>query len=167
MGPIIYLFDNGRTLRKICIILFLIVTGIGLSPIIDAQAKDNEESNARSGGLLEEITVTARRRQEALQEVPVAITAVSADAIRRLDIRSAIDLQRHVPSLSVIGSLGRNEEALTIRGLRPTGEFLGAGAGPSVVSYFAEAPTRSGGPGLYMDLENVQVLKGPQGTLLA
>ena len=162
---IIYLFDNGRTLQKICVILFLIVIGTGLPPIIDAQAKDNDESNARSGDLLEEITVTARRRQEALQEVPVAITAVSADAIRRLDIRSAIDLQRHVPSLSVIGSLGRNEEALTIRGLRPTGEFLGAGAGPSVVSYFAEAPTRSGGPGLYLDLENVQVLKGPQGTL--
>ena len=82
-----------------------------------------------------------------------------------MDIRSAIDLQRHVPSLSVIGTLGRNEEALTIRGLRQTGEFLGAGAGPAVVSYFAEAPTRSGGPGLYLDLENVQVLKGPQGTL--
>lgn len=162
---IIYLFDNGRTLRKICVILFLIVIGTGLPPKIDAQAKDNDESNARSGDLLEEITVTARRRQEALQEVPVAITAVSADAIRRLDIRSAIDLQRYVPSLSVIGSLGRNEEALTIRGLRQTGEFLGAGAGPAVVSYFAEAPTRSGGPGLYLDLENVQVLKGPQGTL--
>ena len=150
---------------KICVILFLIVTGFGLSPIMDTQAQDNDESNARNGGLLEEITVTARRRQEALQEVPVAITAVSADAIRRLDIRSAIDLQRYVPSLSVIGSLGRNEEALTIRGLRQTGEFLGAGAGPAVVSYFAEAPTRSGGPGLYLDLENVQVLKGPQGTL--
>lgn len=150
---------------KICVILFLIVTGFGLSPIMDTQAQDNDESNARNGGLLEEITVTARRRQEALQEVPVAITAVSAGAIRRLDIRSAIDLQRYVPSLSVIGSLGRNEEALTIRGLRQTGEFLGAGAGPAVVSYFTEAPTRSGGPGLYLDLENVQVLKGPQGTL--
>ena len=145
--------------------MIILATVAAWYPHTQAQAQDNEATEAAASGWLEEITVRARRRQEGLQNVPVAITALSAAAIRRADIRSAIDLQRHVPSLSVIGSLARNEEALTIRGLRATGEFLGAGAGPSVVSYFAEAPSRSGGPGLYLDLENVQVLKGPQGTL--
>ena len=160
-----YLSDCSHTIYKKGIILLLLVSGTGLSLVTETQAQNNDTPDEAAVGFLEEITVTARRRQEALQDVPVAITALSADAIRKSDIRSAIDLQRQVPSLSVIGSLGRNEEALTIRGLRPTGEFLGAGAGPSVVSYFAEAPSRSGGPGLYLDLENVQVLKGPQGTL--
>ena len=158
--------DNAGVFQNTGLFSFIILATVAVSyPQTRAQAQDNEATEASASGWLEEITVRARRRQEGLQNVPIAITALSAAAIRRADIRSAIDLQRHVPSLSVIGSLGRNEEALTIRGLRATGEFLGAGAGPSVVSYFAEAPSRSGGPGLYLDLENVQVLKGPQGTL--
>lgn len=157
---------NAGVLPKTGLFSFVILVTVAvLFPQTGAQAQDNEVSETAASGWLEEITVRARRRQEGLQNVPVAVTALSATAIRMADIRSAIDLQRHVPSLSVIGSLGRNEEALTIRGLRPTGEFLGAGAGPAVVSYFAEAPSRSGGPGLYLDLESVQVLKGPQGTL--
>ena len=132
---------------------------------IAAEAQESDEAEFGAVPSIEEIIVVARRREESLQKVPVAITALSSESIRRSDIRSAVDLQRQVPSLSVVGALGRNEEALTIRGLRQTGEFLGAGAGPAVVSYFAEAPVRSGGPGLYLDLRSVQVLKGPQGTL--
>ena len=157
--------NTGVFLKKGLFPFFILAAAAVLYPQTEVKAQDNEETEVAGSGWLEEITVRARRRQEGLQNVPIAISALSASAIRRADIRSAIDLQRHVPSLSVIGTLGRNEEALTIRGLRPTGEFLGAGAGPSVVSYFAEAPSRSGGPGLYLDLENVQVLKGPQGTL--
>ena len=158
--------DNTLVVLKRGLLSLFILPGVAvLYPLTEAHAQEDAVTEAAYTGWLEEITVRARRRQEDLQNVPIAITALSADTIRRSDIRSAIDLQRQVPSLSVIGTLGRNEEALTLRGLRPTGEFLGAGAGPSVVSYFAEAPSRSGGPGLYLDLENVQVLKGPQGTL--
>ena len=166
MSEFKYFQDNAGVFRKTGLFSSLILVAVAvLYPQTEAPAQDNEVTEAAASGWLEEITVRARRRQEDLQIVPVAVTALSASAILRADIRSAIDLQRYVPSLSVIGTLARNEEALTIRGLRQTGEFLGAGAGPSVVSYFAEAPGRSGGPGLYLDLENVQVLKGPQGTL--
>ena len=128
-----------------------------------AMAQDPEDPGQVSA-VLEEITVTARRQTESLQAVPIAITAVSNEDIRRFDIRSATDLQRIVPSLTATGRLGQNEESLTLRGQRATGEFIGAGAGPAVVSYFAEVPSASNGPGLYLDLANVQVLKGPQGT---
>ena len=146
-------------------IAYVLIAGIVLGLPIQGHVEQERQTGVSAGTLIEEVVVVARRREESLQKVPVAITALSTESIRRSDIRSAIDLQRQVPSLSVIGTLGRNEEALTIRGLRQTGEFLGAGAGPAVVSYFAEAPVRSGGPGLYLDLESVQVLKGPQGTL--
>lgn len=115
--------------------------------------------------VLEEVTVTARRVVENRQSVPISITAATEDDMRRFDIRSVTDLQRIVPSLTATGRLGQNEESLTLRGQRATGEFIGAGAGPAVVSYFAEVPSATTGPGLYLDLASVQVLKGPQGTL--
>ena len=127
-----------------------------------AEAQPNTAPTAE---VLEEVLVTARRETEDLQAVPIAVTAVTGEDIRRLDIRSATDLQRIVPSLTANGRLGQNEESLTLRGQRATGEFIGAGAGPAVVSYFAEVPSATTGPGLYLDLANVQVLKGPQGTL--
>lgn len=126
---------------------------------------EQEDAPSRAGGRIEEVVVTARRQVENLQTVPIAITAFGNDDVRRFDIRSVTDLQRIVPSLTATGRLGQNEESLTLRGQRATGEFIGAGAGPAVVSYFAEVPSATTGPGLYLDLASVQVLKGPQGTL--
>ena len=123
------------------------------------------EKQATATEAIQEIVVTARRKVENIQSVPIAISAVSNADIRRLDIRSVSDLQRAVPALTAAGRLGQNEESLTLRGQRATGEFIGAGAGPAVVSYFAEVPGVTAGPGLYLDLASVQVLKGPQGTL--
>ena len=106
MSPFINISDYRDILLKSGVILLLLVTGTGMPQLNSAQIQDYAATDEASPGWLEEITVTARRRQEALQEVPVAITALSADAIRRSDITSATDLQRQVPSLSVIGSLG-------------------------------------------------------------
>ena len=142
--------------------LAVVVMALGLA--LPALAQDDESANEQSL-VYDQVVVTARRESEDLQEVPIAITAVSNEDIRRFDIRSVTDLQRIVPSLTATGRLGQNEESLTLRGQRATGEFLGAGAGPAVVSYFAEVPSVTSGPGLYLDLANVQVLKGPQGTL--
>jgi iron complex outermembrane receptor protein len=117
---------------------------------------------------LEEVVVTARRREESIQDVPVAITVMSAENLRAQRIETAQDLQGRVPSL-VVGSAGqtRNAEAITIRGQGAT-----YGASPGVVSYYAEVPlindnitNGQGGPGKFFDLDNMQVLKGPQGTL--
>ena len=139
--------------------------GLQWSPFVQKAFAQAADGSAQAPGVLEEIVVTARRETENLQKVPIAITAATADDIRERDIRSVTDLQRIVPSLTATGRLGQNEESLTLRGQRATGEFIGAGAGPAVVSYFAEVPSATTGPGLYLDLANVQVLKGPQGTL--
>ncbi|MCY3624040.1 MAG: TonB-dependent receptor [Gammaproteobacteria bacterium] len=136
--------------------------GLALAPKVLAA---EEETAAPETPAIEEVVVTARRVVENLQAVPIAITAVGNSDVRQLDIRSVTDLQRIVPSLTATGRLGQNEESLTLRGQRATGEFIGAGAGPAVVSYFAEVPSATTGPGLYLDMASVQVLKGPQGTL--
>ena len=119
---------------------------------------------------LEGIIVTARRREESINTVPVAITALSAADLRSKDIETAADLQNYIPSLSVSSSgPTRDDYTFAIRGMGPTGgsgpgAVLGGG-GTGVVAYFAEVPTTAAGPGLFYDLANVQVAAGPQGTL--
>jgi iron complex outermembrane receptor protein len=117
---------------------------------------------------IEEIVVTARRTQENIQEVPLSITALSSDDLSRESISTAQDLMGKVGSMT-IGANGamRNSEAANIRGQGAT-----FGANPGVAMYWAEVPlpldsfsNNQGGPGMFFDLENMQVLKGPQGTL--
>src|SRR5690606_20224451 len=107
-------------------------------------------------------------RAEASQSVPIAITAIDNGELRRQNVTTSQDLQGKVPSL-VVGSMGqtRKSEIFFIRGQGAT-----LGAGPGVVSYFAEVPlpqdsvlsAQGGGSGMYYDLQSIQVLKGPQGT---
>jgi iron complex outermembrane receptor protein len=130
-----------------------------------ALAQEPEEAAAPGAKTIEEIVVTARRRNEDIQTVPIAISHFSADDLRGHDVETVADLQRYVPSLVSLNVTNRDANQLSIRGL------------PGVVAYFAEAPvvsalsaafsgTGSGsGPGLYYDLQSLEVLKGPQSTL--
>ncbi len=119
------------------------------------------QQDASAQGSLEEIVVTARRREEKLQSVPVAITAFTPAAIEEKHIESASDLQHYVPSLATSQET-RDEQVFYLRGQGPNG---GQGGAPGVVTYFAEVPFFGSGPGIYYDLDNLQVLRGPQGTL--
>jgi iron complex outermembrane receptor protein len=107
---------------------------------------------------LPEVLVTARRRSENAQDTPVAVDVFSSDQIKDLQITESKDLQAEVPSLVVASdALGARERpTFALRGLRSVG----------VVTYFSEVPADSSviGRSLY-DLDSIQVLKGPQGTL--
>ncbi|MDB5394842.1 MAG: TonB-dependent receptor [Rhodospirillales bacterium] len=127
------------------------------------QSAAQKDQPTASAGALEEVVVTARRRTENLQSVPISATAVIGAALDRRGVIDAQDLQSLVPSLTVSSPSAREMSSFTLRG---QGQTLGAG--PGVVTYFAEAPVPSGvvgGPGLYYDVANIQVLNGPQGTL--
>jgi iron complex outermembrane recepter protein len=134
------------------------------SPVAAANSSDAER------GALSEIVVTAERREENIKNVPLAVTAFSGDELRAQHIETGADLQNYVPSLNVSTSLTRNDYVYVIRGMGPTAGLPAAGGttvggGTGVVIYFAEVPTSGAGPGLFYDLENVQVANGPQGTL--
>jgi iron complex outermembrane receptor protein len=115
---------------------------------------------------MDDIIVTARRREESLQSVPVAITAVSGQMLADFRIDSVDSLERLEPSLSVSPASGRpNSPVYALRGVRPTESIYGQD--PTVAVYLADvvqSPAQGSNLGFY-DLENVQVLKGPQGTL--
>lgn len=122
----------------------------------------------RQKGQLEEVLVTARRTTESGQDVPIAISAMNADDLRREQINSPTDLNGKVPSLVIdSGNQMRNTETPTIRG-----QGAQFGSAPGVVIYMSEVALPAdpvanyqGGPGKFFDLANVQVLKGSQGTL--
>ncbi len=117
---------------------------------------------ARQTNGIETVVVTARRKSENVQKVPVAVTVLSGSAINQQKIVAPEDLNSKVPSLSVASdSTTRDSSIYTIRG---QGEQF-AGSEPAVITYFDEVPTSATGPGLLYDLQNLQVLKGPQGTL--
>ena len=95
----------------------------------------------------------------------MSLTAISGDQLREQNVTMVSDLARLVPSLNFSTDLNRNNVTFAMRGQRETRTSPGTGGGPAVVPYFAEAPSRAIGPGQFFDLQNVQVLKGPQGTL--
>ncbi|WP_375196240.1 TonB-dependent receptor plug domain-containing protein [Sphingobium sp.] len=138
----------------------------GLSAPAIAQDADAEQS--AQIGQFADIIVTANRREEGIQKVATAVTALNSDMLREQNISSASDLLGRIPSLNVTANGQQREaETITIRGqgqtyLAPTG----------VVNYFAEVPLvagsiigNQGGPGTMFDIESLQVLRGPQGTL--
>jgi iron complex outermembrane receptor protein len=115
--------------------------------------------------VLEEIIVTARRREENLQEVPITVSVLNATELDQQNVQTASDLSRVAPGLSIQSTAAnRVDTTFSIRG---QGETFGQSA-PGVVPYFAEVPSfgapMDASPAIY-DLQSVQVLKGPQGTL--
>jgi len=123
-------------------------------------APEAEESAAD-----ETIIVTARRREESLQDVPVAVTAFSSDELREKSITNQDDLVAHTPSLQIRSNgAQRTDGGFFLRGQGST-----FGTQPGVIVYTNEVPDfrvpNFGNNTQFYDLENIQVLKGPQGTL--
>jgi iron complex outermembrane receptor protein len=117
------------------------------------------------------IIVTARRVEERLQDVPISISVVDQQRLTNSNISSADDLARVVPGLNVQSRYSSEQATFSIRGFSQE-----LRTSSSVGTYFGEvvAPRGGGislqggdgaGPGNLFDLQNVQVLKGPQGTL--
>lgn len=133
---------------------------IALSPV--AQAQDDASTGRRS--LLEEVTVTARRTEETLQSVPVAVTAFSATELRESTISTPEDIQVATPGVHLSGSGGGKSNA--VYQIRGQSKALSGTSSPAVVTYFAEVPEPNYGSFLpQYDMGSIQVLKGPQGTL--
>lgn len=122
---------------------------------------------AQSGGTLEEIIVTAQKREQSLQDVPSSVAAISGE---KLDVINAAGsdirfLSGRVPSLTIESSFGRTFPRFYIRGLGNTDFDLNSSQPVSLVydEVVLENPILKGAPAF--DLERVEVLRGPQGTL--
>ena len=115
--------------------------------------------------VLGEVVVTAQRREQKLQDVPIAIQVVSTDLIQKVAAEDMAQLDRFVPGLVVSGD-SPTQPHFQLRGL--TASDFGVGTEPAVGVYVDGVyATRSGASFLaFNDIERIEVLRGPQGTLL-
>src|ERR1700731_1815739 len=120
---------------------------------------------------INEIIVTARRIEERLQDVPISITVLNQQQLEDRNVVNPQDLAAYVPSLSANTNFGSENSSFAIRGF-----VQDIGTAPSVGVYFGDVVAPRGGaqgsttgegagPGYFFDLQNLQVLKGPQGPV--
>ena len=157
----------------------LITTAIGSALVAGAayaQASGSaENAGATSGNQLQEVVVTATRQAETVNRVPLAITAETQKSLDEQGVRTVRDLTNLVPSLQTTQTLASGASQFSIRGIG----FLGANpAGPAPVGFYLDDTSlqkRNVGGGVatsngtplppIFDLDRVEVLRGPQGTL--
>jgi iron complex outermembrane receptor protein len=157
----------GSSRSPVLVFLLLLAAAPGYAQQALSDSGQNSPQ-AQEQPQLSEVVVTARRREESEQTVPVAITALSAQDLDERHITNPQDLQGQVPSLSVSPyAQSREVEMFVIRG-----QGTQYTAPSAVVQYMAEVPlvpgtisSVQGSPGQFLDLADIQVLRGPQGTL--
>ncbi|MDH3639206.1 MAG: TonB-dependent receptor, partial [Gammaproteobacteria bacterium] len=114
---------------------------------------------------IEEIVVTAQKREQSAQDIPIAITAFTRERVQELGFNEPGDIAQHVPNLDVKNTLGFSNPIVTIRGIG-VNDFQ-ANADQSAGVYVDEVFMASSAMLAFQlfDIERVEVLKGPQGTL--
>jgi iron complex outermembrane receptor protein len=137
------------------------------APGADQLAQAGAQGGQRSGAALEEIVVTAERREENLQRVPVSVTAFSGDVLLERGTVRLEQLQSAVPGLTMNTGVN-NKSTLTVV-LRGLGEGGGGFASTeSPVAFYVDDVFQgrlSGTNAQFSDIERIEVLRGPQGTL--
>lgn len=126
-----------------------------------AQQTDGAEAQSQSGGL-DEIVVTARKREESVQDVPVAVTAFSEQLILDRDITSVEKIASIAPNFNVGRASNGSGAQLTLRGIGSSSTSIGIEQSVAVVvdgAYYGQGRVINEG---FFDLQRVEVLKGPQ-----
>lgn len=120
-------------------------------------------SQENSAYVLEEVIVTAQKREESLQDIAASVTAISGDKLRDFQVVNAIDLESLAPSISVGNNFGAAK--IFIRGIGLGSNF--AGIDPSVALHVDGAVVSPGHAqlGVFYDVDAIEILRGPQGSL--
>ena len=145
---------------------------LSVSPLALLIASGTPEiSRAQSVNSIDEIVVTARKKDESLQDVPVAVSALGEEALNQLGVDTFEDYLTQLPGVTAGGS-GPGQNTIYIRGLAsttPNQTTAGvAGLAPNVSFYLDEQPLAQPGRNLDVyaaDIQRIEVLSGPQGTL--
>jgi iron complex outermembrane receptor protein len=131
----------------------------------DATAQDSaaDQSSAADAGDSGAIIVTARRRAEDVSKVPIAITAFSGEQLVTKGVQNTLELTKITPGLNIQAAGSRANPFIVIRG---QSKAVTGNGSPGVITYMNDVPLPTYGSLIQSyDMENIQVLKGPQGTL--
>jgi iron complex outermembrane receptor protein len=149
--------------------------GLVLGLSMTAQAQDTAPTTDSSkpatkastdATTLEKVVVTARRREETLQDVPVAVTAFTPETLDKLNIRDLGDLDAQVPNLTIYAARGSNTTITAyIRGVGQSDPLWGVDPGVGIYLDDVYVARPQGGLLDVFDVGRIEVLRGPQGTL--
>ena len=136
-----------------------------------AHADESTIKPAAASTAVEEVVVTATRRAESAQNVPIAITAMTGETLDQLNVQTADDLFKFLPNVT-IASQGPGQSQIYMRGLAAvtTENNVSGGVGsfPNVAVYLDDQSAQLPGRNLDIyaaDMQRIEVLEGPQGTL--
>ena len=143
-----------------------------LAPSAAAFAQDAAQDTAPAAAdstkatTLGGVTVTARKREETLQDVPVAVTAFTADSLDRLNVQDISDLGAQVPNLTIYAARGSSSTLTAyIRGVGQSDPLWGVDPGVGIYMDDVYIARPQGALLDVFDVERIEVLRGPQGTL--
>jgi len=124
------------------------------------------ENSATEGGALEEVVITAQKRTEKLEDVPVSAQVVSASALENSNVSDVSDLNKLVPSLNINGTIS-GRAPMGIRGISSVSneQAVGVPSGVAIMVDGVPVPSDSDMGNNIEDVQSVEVLKGPQATL--
>jgi iron complex outermembrane receptor protein len=149
------------TTHRLSLLSLALASAFSAAPAF-AQATADESQAEK----LETVTVTARKREETLKDVPVAVTALSAESLERLNVKNLGDLQGNVPSLTIYAARGSNTTLTTfIRGVGQADPLWGVDPGVGIYLDDAYIARPQGALLEVFDTQRIEVLRGPQGTL--
>jgi iron complex outermembrane receptor protein len=134
---------------------------VPLAPAIAQVSADDESATA-----LNQVTVTARKREETLQDVPVAVTAYTAEALDRLDVEDLGDLGAFTPNLTIYAARGSTSTITAyIRGVGQSDPLWGVDPGVGIYLDDVYIARPQGALLDVFDVERIEILRGPQGSL--
>ena len=149
----------------------LLVAIMAISPTCIAQMANGDVRNGSDD--LQEVVVTAQKRSEKLMDVPMSVSAIAGESLEALHIDSLGELAGYVPGMAIYSNGTPGLEQIVIRGVNSSAQnFM---SGPTVGTYIDDLPVGSSTGGARggeigadlnpYDLDRIEVLKGPQGTL--
>jgi iron complex outermembrane recepter protein len=140
-----------------------VITALALSAL--PATAQQAEGPAAGGRTIETIIVTAQKREQSLQDVPIVVTAVSGQLLQDTGVKDIKDLTVLAPGLTVTSTSSEASTTARIRGIGTVGDNPGLESSVGVVIDGIYRPRNGVGFGDLGELERIEVLKGPQGTL--
>jgi iron complex outermembrane receptor protein len=122
-------------------------------------------NTALAAPVLEEVVVTAQKREQSMQDVPIAVSAFSQEFLDQSGVDDVMELQFFVPGLTIYNNQTVGQTNFNIRGVGTAGNSLSLESSVGVYIDGVYRSRQSSGIGDLVDVERVEVLKGPQGTL--
>ncbi len=148
--------------HMICLGASSLLGGFGLTAQAQTQGQEDAAPSTAADAIIEDIVVTAQRRSEGLQNVPIAITALSGETLEEAGVTSVGELVQVTPSLQFGERFGN--VFIAVRGIGQAGQDIGSQSGVTVSQDGVPLLNHFMMDGTFLDVSQVAVLRGPQGT---